>query len=138
MNEPSGGGAWLVVAPGSSLKRCPRCGTSALEGEVECSVCGLAPTDDESWRVAGRAPTGPFPPLHEVQVGVNRCQRSMGGHDWEIVVQVPGTGVELKSGRYLPGPAERIAQEIRERLRAVPDGWSPASQGATVGSRQPR
>ena len=27
-----------------------------LEGEEECSGCGLHPTDDSSWRIAGRFP----------------------------------------------------------------------------------
>lgn len=51
--EPVG---WLVVEQGSELKCCPECGGLALEGQEECTPCGCHPTDDTSWRIAGRTP----------------------------------------------------------------------------------
>lgn len=42
--------AWMTVAGSVDLKRCPDCGTHALEGEVACSACGAEPADDMTWR----------------------------------------------------------------------------------------
>lgn len=42
--------AWMPVAGSNDLKACPRCGETALEGEVECKTCGTEPTDDRTWR----------------------------------------------------------------------------------------
>lgn len=54
VKEP--GDAWLVVAAGSEMKACPGCGALNMEGQVQCTDCGLEPEDDHSWRVAGRIP----------------------------------------------------------------------------------
>ncbi|HKB54419.1 MAG TPA: hypothetical protein VKD22_10485 [Ramlibacter sp.] len=45
--------AWLPVEGYPNIKACPACGGSALEGEVDCIVCGFAPDDDTSWRELG-------------------------------------------------------------------------------------
>jgi hypothetical protein len=43
--------AWVWAGPEfSELKLCPTCGEATLEGFVECSDCGHAPSDDETWR----------------------------------------------------------------------------------------
>lgn len=43
--------AWVWAGPEfGELKLCPSCGKATLEGFVECSDCGHAPSDDETWR----------------------------------------------------------------------------------------
>lgn len=42
--------AWLPCPGYLELKLCPRCGATALEGEVACIGCGLSPPDDATWR----------------------------------------------------------------------------------------
>lgn len=47
--------AWQVHPTGAlELKVCPRCGSTALEGEVECIACQHAPPDDTTWREDSR------------------------------------------------------------------------------------
>lgn len=42
--------AWLPCPGYLELKKCPRCGATALEGEVQCVGCDLEPEDDSTWR----------------------------------------------------------------------------------------
>ena len=45
--------AWLPAPGYNALKLCPNCGESALEGEVVCSRCGVAPLNDWMWLWVG-------------------------------------------------------------------------------------
>src|SRR5690606_1955341 len=49
---------WLPYFGAESLKVCPRCLVTALEGEVECTRCGCSPEDDAAWRWATAAKDG--------------------------------------------------------------------------------
>jgi hypothetical protein len=42
--------AWVRLPDAQSLKACPVCGDTALEGETTCTQCGTEPQDDETWR----------------------------------------------------------------------------------------
>lgn len=42
--------AWRPCPGWGSLKLCPLCHTTALEGEVDCTNCGCEPDDDSTWR----------------------------------------------------------------------------------------
>lgn len=42
--------AWQLIDDADSLKACPQCGTTAMEGETQCTNCGCEPNDDETWR----------------------------------------------------------------------------------------
>lgn len=52
MHRTANNDAWLPAGPRSALKKCPRCGDLALEGQEECFGCGATPADDSTWREA--------------------------------------------------------------------------------------
>lgn len=42
--------AWKPCLGYVELKLCPRCGTTALSSETDCTGCGHSPDDDITWR----------------------------------------------------------------------------------------